>query len=407
MAVDLFNVEPLYRQLYKNLRDDIAGGHYEPSKRLPTEPELSRKYKVSVTTVRQAVSLLVSERLVYRRQGRGTFIASPRDAHVFKKVKAIGFLADYPKDNLDGRFEVLPHIIHEIEDEGSENGYNLSIFNTQNDPARARERIKSISNGDLDGIVFWPSVNGSDDEMNHGIIDALAAMKIPVVLFDRQVHGYHLDHVTSDNKLGVYQLIEHFIASGHRRIAVISDPESSTIRDRLAGYKKALRDAKIEIDPQLIKINHRQGDMSEAVGQVKSLLELDDRPTAIFATYDNLAQTVMNTLKDNGLSVPGDMAVAGYDNRQFAEAISLTTVDQHFGKMARAAVKRLTEKIEGKDDEIKEIVVKSELIIRESSQKLSTKTNGNDLSTNYTKNTKKANDKRHNGKTTNELHERD
>ena len=367
MTVDLFNVQPLYRQVYKSLRDDIGKGAYKPSRQLPTEPELSRRYKVSITTVRQAVSLLVADRLAYRRQGKGTFVAQPKDSHLFKKVKTIGFLADYPRDHMDERYEVLPGIIHEMEDEGSGGGYHLSIFNTQNNLARAKERIKSICDADIDGIIFWPTVNGAGGEMNRSLIDALISMKIPVVLFDRQVHGYHLDYVSSDNEQGAYQLIGHLIGNGHRRIAVISDPESSTIRDRIAGYKMALRDGKIEVDPQLIRIIQRQGDMTETSDQVKSLLGLENRPTAIFATYDNLARTVMDTLKEKALSVPGDVAVAGYDNRRFADSLSLTTVDQHFGRMARAAIKRLCEKIERKNEDVREIVIKSELIVRGSS----------------------------------------
>ncbi|MCD4825365.1 MAG: GntR family transcriptional regulator [Phycisphaerae bacterium] len=367
MTVELANPQPLYRQVYKSLKGDIEKGSYEPSSRLPTEPELAKKYDVSVITVRQAVSLLVDDRLVYKRQGKGTYVSRSKDSHVFKKVKTIGFLASFPKYNLDSSYEVLPEIIHEMEDEGSTKGYHFSIFNIQDSLSKAKERIKAISDGDIDGIVFWPTTSSSKGELNRSLVDTLVSMKVPVVLFDRQVPGCPLDYVTGGNEQGVHQLIEHLIGNGHRRIAVISDPESSTIRDRIAGYKKALLDAKIEIDPQLIRVLDRQGDMEVAAGEVEFLLGLDDRPTAIFATYDNLAKVAIETLQANGLSVPGDIAVAGYDNRQFAASLSLTTVDQHFGKMARAAVKRLCEKIEQEDDATRKVIVDSELVIRGSS----------------------------------------
>ncbi|HPS55157.1 MAG TPA: GntR family transcriptional regulator [Sedimentisphaerales bacterium] len=368
MVIDVTSQQPLYRQLYRILKDDIESGVYPPAKQLPPEPELCKKYNVSITTIRQAVSLLVAEKVVYRRQGKGTFVAEQGDSFQFKAVKNIGFLANFPNEKQDARYEILPEIIHVMESAAIRYGYNLSVFNIK--PDSAESRLELISRGNVDGVVFWPLAESAGEHLNRQVMTSLLGLHVPVVLFDRFIPGYDVDHVVSDNQQGAFSLVHHLIELGHRRIAVIADSKNTTVEDRITGYKKALAVAGIDFDPDLVKIGTQEASVQQVAEHVKLLLSLSEPPTALFGIYDNLAMAAIRALKVQGLNVPDDIAVVGYDNRMFAEAISLTTVDQHFDQMAYKAIERLREKIEKKDKVVRRIVVTSKMIVRNSSTQL-------------------------------------
>jgi LacI family transcriptional regulator len=169
----------------------------------------------------------------------------------------------------------------------------------------------------------------------------------PVVAVDPHVGGSALPTIDSQNFEGAKAMTAHLIALGHRRIAFIAGrPDLESARRREAGYRAALADAGIAFDPDLVRI----GGFKEATAEApaRELLTRDPRPTAIFAANDLSAIQTMRTAAELGLSVPGQVSVAGFDNIPDSALADppLTTVDQSIQAQGHQAVRTLLSLIE-------------------------------------------------------------
>jgi DNA-binding LacI/PurR family transcriptional regulator len=153
---------------------------------------------------------------------------------------------------------------------------------------------------------------------------------------------------------------------GHQRIAYINGPENwHTCRARLSGYRDTLSNHKLPFEPSLV----RPGDWEIESGYeaTKNLLNLAEQPTAIFAANDTMALGAIYAIQDAGLRVPEDLAVVGYDNRNFTKTVRprITTVNMPVIEMGGVAAELLLKQIaEGRKEE-EEIKVKGQLIVRE------------------------------------------
>jgi DNA-binding LacI/PurR family transcriptional regulator len=170
-----------------------------------------------------------------------------------------------------------------------------------------------------------------------------------------------------DDVLGGYKATKHLLELGHQRIGYISDSFEdpfyfSASRDRFRGYEKALHEAGIDIDPRL----HRRGDHGryEAQQLASEMLELEDRPTAIFAASDTQALGVLEEARELELRVPEDLSVIGYDDVEFADYVGLTTVRQQLFESGQVGLRLLLDVISEPSQEPTCIEMQSELVVR-------------------------------------------
>ena len=169
----------------------------------------------------------------------------------------------------------------------------------------------------------------------------------PVVAVDPHVGGSFLPTVHAENFEGARAATQHLIDLGHRRIGFLAGrPDLVSARRREAGYRQALETADIPFDPSLVQIGGFTEEL--AVEPARTLLSLDDRPTAIFASNDLSASQVLRTAAEFGLSVPDDLSVVGFDNIPESALTDppLTTVDQSIQEIGSHAVRLLIELIE-------------------------------------------------------------
>jgi LacI family transcriptional regulator len=200
----------------------------------------------------------------------------------------------------------------------------------------------------------------------------LESRSIPFVLVDTagdNVPG--VPTVGSANWAGGLAATRHLLALGHRRIAMISGPSDVLCsRARVDGYRSALEEAGIEVDPTLV----RYGDFYVGGGydHGRSLLELPDPPTAVFAGSDYQALGVLRAARELGLRVPDDLSVVGYDDLPVAEWIApaLTTVDQPLAEMAATATRMVLGLARGEAPSSLRIDLATELVVRESTAPL-------------------------------------
>jgi alanine racemase len=178
--------------------------------------------------------------------------------------------------------------------------------------------------------------------------------------------GSGIPYVTIDNEEASYRAVKHLIKIGHEKIALMnSDEKYLYARQRKMGYQRALEEHGISFNNQyIIQTQHLGFEYGQQA--MKKILNLQDRPTAVFAVSDLLAIGALKEINTNGLHVPNDIAVVGFDKIDFSNMTNptLTTIAQPMYKLGTTAARMLIDKINGK--EVESILLDYELVIRES-----------------------------------------
>ncbi|GAA2031387.1 LacI family DNA-binding transcriptional regulator [Agromyces tropicus] len=247
--------------------------------------------------------------------------------------------------------------------EAARAGVSLVVTSTHGRRAGNRHWIRQLAARRSDGIVLVVS------ELHPGAEDELRRLDTPLVLVDSDGGtDSHAPTVAATNWAGGLSATEHLVSLGHRRIGIITGPESlACSRDRLDGYRAALSRAGIPFDPELVGY----GDFRRAGGLEggRRLLALEDRPTAIFAGSDHQAHGVYLAAAEAGLRIPDDLSVVGFDDVDLCEWISpnLTTVRQPLADMAREATRLVLALGEADaDPPAPRVELSTRLVVRES-----------------------------------------
>ena len=254
-------------------------------------------------------------------------------------------------------------ISRSIEDEAFKRGYSVFLCNTELDTQRELFYVDVMSKKQVDGIIFVAAGDQADS------IDFLIRRNMPVVMIDRDLPDVQIDVVLTDHQLGGMLATRHLIELGHTRIACIAGPSSITpSAERITGYRKALEEAGLTYDENLLF----RGDYHAQSGMeiTHSILNMEPRPTAIFALNDLMALGALRAASEAGYSVPRDLAVVGYDDLEIAHFTNppLTTIAQPKKEIGAQAIQQLVDRIARKNDPPCRAVLPPELIIRRSTQ---------------------------------------
>ncbi|MEH0573342.1 MULTISPECIES: LacI family DNA-binding transcriptional regulator [Streptomyces] len=204
--------------------------------------------------------------------------------------------------------------------------------------------IEAMIDRGMDGLVLVAPVSP------RARLERVAA-DVPTVVVGRHGHSPAYDTVADDDVAGAALVVGHLAGLGHRRIAHIEHHEADPTRrvempnaQRADGYRQAMRGLGLEAEIDVVSTSYTQEGGYKGAQQ---LLARPTRPTAVFAGADIVAMGVLEAVAEAGLSVPGDVSVAGYDNTTFAALgpISLTSVDQAGREIGRNAARLLLERI--------------------------------------------------------------
>lgn len=249
-------------------------------------------------------------------------------------------------------------------------GYHVILCNTQADLERERGYLEDMIAFQVEGLLIAPV---SDRSRPH--LRMLTRNKVPFVLVDRSVSGFDADVVQGDSVAGARRLVEHLIELGHRRIAMIAETaQVSTSRDRLQGYLDALGAAGIERRPELVAETSAI-DPNGAFDATLRLLELPERPTAIFAVNNIAALGVAEAARAQSMEIPGDLALVCFDDIEAASRLHpfLTVMLQPAETFGTIAIQLLLDRFAGRVGERRRVVVlPADFIVRESSSAPST-----------------------------------
>jgi LacI family transcriptional regulator len=217
-----------------------------------------------------------------------------------------------------------------------QSGHVVAAFQTCNDPVMEPCTIQAVLRNDVDAIIYATIMTRKVT-----IPDALLKASVPVVLLNCYADHNPFPTVLPGETAGGHRATNALLAAGHRRIAHITgEMWMDAARDRLKGYREALAGADIAYRPELV----REGNWLPSSGyeHARALMALDDPPTAIFCSNDRMAVGCYEALKEQGLRIPDDLSVVGYDDDEVARHLTpqLTTLLLPHRAMGRWAVEK-------------------------------------------------------------------
>lgn len=248
-----------------------------------------------------------------------------------------------------------------VEDQAHAAGYNLILYNTHSDPEREQTYLQIAAQRWVDGMLFVTTT----DELRG--LHALQAAGIPVVAIDRIPRDYEGPHVILDNRTTGLLAAEHLLDLDHRDLVHICGPLDLRLSvERLESFESAVRERGFTPIPHVV------GDASwsceSGYQAMRTLLEGERRPTAVFAANDRLAIGAMRAIVEAGMRIPGDVSVMGVDDIELAayQTPPLTTIRQSLRDVATLATRILLDLVNGTESRPSRVVFEPELVVRQS-----------------------------------------
>jgi LacI family transcriptional regulator len=250
-----------------------------------------------------------------------------------------------------------------VEDVAQANGYSIILCNTDESQEKQEQYLNMLLRRRIDGIVLVPAQSAPEP------VNMIQKHGVPVVVLDRQIPDLEVDIVRADSENGAYQLTNHLVSLGHRRITMLAGPETvSTAQDRVHGYKRALKSAGLPDEAASIYWGAFTIDSGREMAE-KALTEKPDL-TALFAANNFIAIGAMQVMREKGLAVPDAVALVTVDDIPPTFTINpfLTVARQPAQEMGQQAAQLLLDRVTNEDkDGCRHIILPTELIIRASS----------------------------------------
>jgi len=330
--------------------------------------DIASRLNVSIATVSRA---LQNDPAVSKKTKKRIFEAAEqmnyRSNHFARnlrssKTETIGVIVP----RLNSHF--MSSVIAGIESVVNNEGYNLIISQSSEDAKHEIASAKTMFNNRVDGLLVSLAYDTKD--LNH--FKSFHQKNIPVIFFDRVMDQEHATNVVIENKKAACQATTHLIEQGCKRIVHITAfPRQNVYKDRLDGYKEALANHKIKFEQTNVII----GDLSMEAGFAakETIMKMKPMPNGVFVANDNCAAGCMLALKRVGIRIPEDIAFIGFNNDPVSKVIepNLTTINYPGYEMGEVAARNLINHLKGYTvmNGTSTIILRSELIIRESSQK--------------------------------------
>jgi LacI family transcriptional regulator len=313
--------------------------------------DVARRAQVSVASVSRALNNLAN-------------VSEQTRARVADAVRELGYVPHAGARSLslartnaigvvlpDLHGEFFSEIVRGMDKEASSHGYLLLLSNMHTGTAQSTNVLTALR-GRVDGmIVMAPHL--SKDELA-----ATLPARTPVILVNTLSEGH--SGIRLDNAAGARAVAQHFVERGRKRIVHIAGPEGNIdAEERAAAFRKALAGKGIHLEVV-------QGDFTEESGEaaIRSLIGSGTAFDAVFAANDMMASGALQALRDAGIAVPKDVAVAGFDDIPLARYIGLTTVRVRIAELGERAVQRLLGILEGDDEAGSQELHSPELVIR-------------------------------------------
>ena len=317
------------------------------SRGLQDHPAISKKTKKKI--------LALADEIGYRSNHFARNLRS-------RKTDTIGVIVPRLNSNF------MSSVIAGIEHVANEQGYTLIISQSSESETKEKASAKTMFNSRVDGLLA--SLAYDTNDLSH--FNNFFKKKTPVIFFDRVIEHERCTTILIDNQKAAYDATKHLVKQGCKKIVHITAlPKQNVYADRLKGYKQALAEAKIKFSEENVIVNN----LSQEAGSdaVAEILKMKPRPDGVFVANDSCAIGCMLKMKQEGISIPRDIAFVGFNNDPVSQVIepNLTTVSYSGYEMGVVAARQLINHLNGTSPmgSTNTIILRSELLVRESSMR--------------------------------------
>jgi LacI family transcriptional regulator len=337
----------------------MASRPYNKHTEMPTIYDVARRASVSTYTVSSVIN-------------RSAYVSPELTKRVQKAVRELDYTPNALARGLQTRKTrtvamLIPDIgspfysrvVRGVENRLRQAGYSLMLGNTYNQPEEQARYLTVFKSQQVDGVLMFLAA-GDETEASR-----MVKAKKAVVFVGRAPRTFEGDTVTADNVQGTRLAIDHLIAAGHERIAIVTGQSSlSTSSDRVEGWRKSLRRRKLAAPASLIG----EGDWSAESGYAvaKRMLDLSPRPTGFFASNFPMMTGVLRSIKEKGLRCPEDVQVVSSDDSEWLDVFSpaITTVVQPSYAMGENSADLLLKRMQQPSRKFETVVLTPELHVR-------------------------------------------
>ncbi|MEV4415126.1 substrate-binding domain-containing protein [Catellatospora sp. NPDC049609] len=348
-----------FQQLAADLRRGILAGEWAAGTKLPTESQLAADTGLSLTTIRKAYDELVTQGLVIRRQGAGSFVAAARPRPARGRW-TVGVLV--PDAQL-----YYPRVLQGIEETLSAAGVGLQLATYHYRRDEEELDLRFLLDSGVDGLLLVPTLIGLDDPA--GRARQLMSLPVPAVLLERRLaHAGPADrteHVCSDHEAGAYDAVAHLHRLGHRAIHLVSRSNNPTHEAVLVGYRRAMADLGLG-DGDTFLADKEQWTPRLADDAVRHLTRAGATAALVFG--DREAIFLQAGARRLGVAIPEQLALVSYDDEtaELAE-VPLTAVAPPKFRVGRMAAEVLLRRLaEGDACPIHQIRLRPRIVVRAS-----------------------------------------
>jgi LacI family transcriptional regulator len=317
----------------------------------------------------------LSKTTVSRVINNHPYVSDKKRELVLNAMKELGYTPNPSARRLRGQLTttigvIVPRIVNpffsylvnSIEQAAFKMGYQVLIGQSYEDKEKELAFLNLLKTKQVDGIIMTSIENDWDTIESYREYGS-------ILLCNDYVNQSEVPMIRLDQTKGAYLGVKHLIEKGHKKIAYCTGglfDEHGKGKDRNQGFQKALHEAGIKINPQWIFVD--QHTIEDGKQVMKQILEMDDRPTAIFTGSDEVACGIMIQAKELGLSVPSELAIIGFDDQPIAEILDpkLTTIRQPVDLMGEKSIEVMIEMLENPELEIQNYELPIELIVRQS-----------------------------------------
>jgi LacI family transcriptional regulator len=296
---------------------------------------------------------------------------------VLAAIESLGFVRNEAARQLrDGRSKTIGLVVLDVrnpfftdvargaEDKAASVGLSVTLGNSDESTARESMYLELFEQQRVHGVLISPYSDIAER------LRRLRKRGIPAVLVDRTSADTSFSSVSVDDVAGGRMAVEHLIAQGRRRIAFVGGPVAiNQVADRLAGTRLAVS-VNRDVTLSIIETKALSVDEGRNAGAEILRLAVSDRPDAIFAANDLVALGVLQALMGHGVSIPGDIALIGYDDIDFANAavVPLSSIRQPSALIGQTAVEILLEEAADPTIKSRQIIFQPELVVRSSTR---------------------------------------
>ena len=345
------------------------------------EPDMHKEKEVTIYDL--ADKLKISIATVSRGLKDDPVVNKKTKKKIFELAEKMGYRSNHFARNLrNQRTEtigvIVPRlnsyfmstVIAGIESIANSEGYNLIISQSSESEQKEKMSAKTMFDSRVDGLLV--SLSYDTNDISH--FDQFIKKNIPVIFFDRGEERDNFTNVLIDNRRAAYEATKHLIEQGCTRIVhITAKPKRNVYVDRLKGYKQALAENNIHFNDEYLIIGKLS--LEEGIEAAATIQKMDPLPDGVLVANDNCAVGCMLSLKQAGIRIPEDIAFAGFNNDPVSKVIepNLTTINYPGYEMGEVAARNLINHLDGTCPihTTNTIVLRSELIIRASSQRIS------------------------------------